>query len=193
MSAMAYQITSLTIVYSTVYSGTYQRKHQSSASLAFVRGIHRWPANSPHKGPVTRKNVFIWWRHQGVCPSVAWTAFIVYCSAHIFYFNFKLVPQPQVIWGRFCGLCMFIFDLGAWYEQWFRNYSLYFLALDIARWHILMIPGMQDYIFFLHHTTIDSCGTVRLLYSRDALPCKFMLMEICNSLYFPKKKPWNKI
>ena len=40
---------------STVYSGADQRKHQSSASLAFVRGIHRWPVNSPHKGPVTRK------------------------------------------------------------------------------------------------------------------------------------------
>ena len=52
---MASQITSLRIVYSTVYSGTDQRKHQSSASLAFVRGIHRWPVNSPHKGPVTRK------------------------------------------------------------------------------------------------------------------------------------------
>ena len=32
-----------------------QRKHQSSASLAFVEGIHRWPVNSPHKGPVTQK------------------------------------------------------------------------------------------------------------------------------------------
>ena len=48
---MASQITSLTIVYSTVYSGADQRKHQSSASLAFVRGIHR----APHKGPVRRK------------------------------------------------------------------------------------------------------------------------------------------
>ena len=55
MSAMAHQITSLTIVYSAVYSGTDRRKHQSSASLAFVRGIHRWPVNSSHKGPVTRK------------------------------------------------------------------------------------------------------------------------------------------
>ena len=55
MGAMASQITSLTIVCSTVYSGTDKRKHQSSASLAFVRGIHRWPVNSPHKGPVTRK------------------------------------------------------------------------------------------------------------------------------------------
>ena len=55
MSAMASQITSLTIVYSSVYSGADQWKHQSSASLAFVRIIHRWPVNSPHKGPVTRK------------------------------------------------------------------------------------------------------------------------------------------
>ena len=35
--------------------GTGQRKHQSSASLAFVRGIHRWPVNSLHKWPVTQK------------------------------------------------------------------------------------------------------------------------------------------
>ena len=55
MCVMASQITSLTIVYSTVYSGADHRKHQSSASLAFVRGIHRWPVNSPHKGPVTLK------------------------------------------------------------------------------------------------------------------------------------------
>ena len=55
MGAMASQITSLTIVYPTIYSGTDQRKHHSSASLAFVRGIHRWPVNSPHKWPVTRK------------------------------------------------------------------------------------------------------------------------------------------
>ena len=49
------QITSLTIVYPTVYSDADQRKHQSSASLAFVRGIHRWPVNSPHNGPVKQK------------------------------------------------------------------------------------------------------------------------------------------
>ena len=55
MSPTASQITSLMIVYSIVYSGTDQRKHQSSTSLAFVRGIHRRPLNSPHKWPVTRK------------------------------------------------------------------------------------------------------------------------------------------
>ena len=55
MSAMASVIASLTIVYSTGYLDADQRKHQSSASLTFVRGIHRWPMSSPHKGPVTRK------------------------------------------------------------------------------------------------------------------------------------------
>ena len=55
MGAIASQITSLTIVYSTVYSDADQRKHQSSASLAFLQGIHRGPVNSPHKWPVTRK------------------------------------------------------------------------------------------------------------------------------------------
>ena len=55
MSLMASQITSLATVYSTVYSGVDQKEHQSSASLAFVGGIHRSPVNSPHKGPVTRK------------------------------------------------------------------------------------------------------------------------------------------
>ena len=55
MGAMVSQITSLTIVYSTVYSGADQRKHQSSAWLRFVQGTHRWPVNSPHKGPVTRE------------------------------------------------------------------------------------------------------------------------------------------
>ena len=53
--AMASQITSPKIVYSTVCSGWDKRKHQSSASLTFVMVIHRSPANSTHKGPVSRK------------------------------------------------------------------------------------------------------------------------------------------
>ena len=57
MGAMEPKITSLTIVYSTVYSGADKRKHHGSVLLAFVRGIPRWLVNSPHKRPVTR-NVF---------------------------------------------------------------------------------------------------------------------------------------
>ena len=54
LSVMASQFTSPAIVYPTVYSATHQRKHQSSTSLAFVRGIHQWLVNSPYKGPVMR-------------------------------------------------------------------------------------------------------------------------------------------
>ena len=55
MGTMASQITSLTIVYSTIYSDADQTNQQSSASLAFVQGIHRGPVNSPHKWPVSHK------------------------------------------------------------------------------------------------------------------------------------------
>ena len=55
MSVMASQITRTSIVCSAVCSGANQRKHQSSASLAFVRGIHLWPVDSPNKGPVMGK------------------------------------------------------------------------------------------------------------------------------------------
>ena len=54
-STMASQITNVKMVCSTVSSGADQRKYQRSALLAFVRGVHQWPGNSPHKGPVTRK------------------------------------------------------------------------------------------------------------------------------------------
>ena len=72
MGAMAFQIASLMIVCSAVHSGVDQRKHQSSASLAVLWGIHRWPVNSPPKGPVTRKtfpfdDVIMGVRDVGVC------------------------------------------------------------------------------------------------------------------------------
>ena len=70
MRTMVAQIIGVSIVYATVCSGA-DKKHRRSASLAFVRGIRRWPANSPHKGPVTRRmfpfdDVIMWWRHHVV-------------------------------------------------------------------------------------------------------------------------------
>ena len=98
MNAMASQITSLASVYSTVYSGADQRKHQSSASLAFVRGIHRWPMNSPQKGPVTWKmfpfdnvimnqhimNIKISWTHASNNFLGRWYG--MHCMSSIFLF-----------------------------------------------------------------------------------------------------------
>ena len=93
LGTMVFQITSLTIVYSTVYSGAVQRQHQSSASLAFVQGIHRWPVNSPHKWPVTRKmlpfdGVIIYKVTTGIphqsyvrhCSDVTWAPWRLKCS-----------------------------------------------------------------------------------------------------------------
>ena len=66
MGTIRYQMTSLAIVYSTVYSGADQRKQQSSASLAVVRGIHRWPVNFPAQMASNAENVSIWLRLHAV-------------------------------------------------------------------------------------------------------------------------------
>ena len=63
MDAIASLITSLTIVYSTVYSDADQRKHKSSASRAFVWGIH-WGGEFPAQMASNAENVSIWWRHH---------------------------------------------------------------------------------------------------------------------------------
>ena len=118
MSAMASQITSLTIVYSTVCSGADQRKHQSSAPL--VRGFHRLPANSPHKGTVTRKMFpfddvimrwrgFIYWRPNDAYNAKALSeSMLVFClldpSEQISvkpwskYYTFKLENKFETKW-----------------------------------------------------------------------------------------------
>ena len=72
MSTIASQITSLTIVYSIAYLSADHRKHQNSALLAFVRGFHRRPVNSPHKGSLSRKmfpfdDVIMQWDKGRMC------------------------------------------------------------------------------------------------------------------------------
>ena len=86
MGVMVSQITSLTIVYSAVYSGAHQRKHQSSASLAFVRGFHRGPVNSPHKGPVTRKMFHLM--------TSSWSFWIKHYFKCVLNCNISLVSKP---------------------------------------------------------------------------------------------------
>ena len=78
MGAIASQITSLTIVYSTVYTDADQRNHQSSASLAFVRGSQiRGPVNSPHKWPVTRKMSPF---DDVIMKAARWNSIIMWCD-----------------------------------------------------------------------------------------------------------------
>ena len=90
MTTMASQITSLTVVYSTVYSDADQRKHQSSASLAIVWGIHRdrWIPRTKGQLP---ENISIWWRHhdfarflQALKKKKRWTKKWIINKCHLF-------------------------------------------------------------------------------------------------------------
>ena len=124
MTTIASQITSLMVVYLTVYSDADQRKHQSSASLAFVWGIHRGPVISPHKWPVTRKmfpfdDVIMYWRQdipalgantmpaEALAPKVARSSagmvLAVYCTPHVLLLQswFYLLGQAKSkIWFK---------------------------------------------------------------------------------------------
>ena len=96
MNKGASQITSVSIVCSTVPSDTYQRKHQRSASLAFVRAIHRWPVNSPHQRPVTRKMhpfddvIMEWWNVPYTVPVIGMESIVTRTRLH--YIRYNLVP-----------------------------------------------------------------------------------------------------
>ena len=102
IGAIASQITSLTIAYSTVSSGADQRKHQSSASLAFVRGIHRSAVNYPHKRPVKRKT----------CP----TDDVIMASQYL----------PMIIFNLCSCLSSFIQNITA-LRKWRQTYHIEFI------------------------------------------------------------------
>ena len=107
VSAMASQITSLTIVYSTVYSGADQRNHQSPASLAFLREIHSWPVNSPHKWPVTRKmfpfdDVIMMIQVVVSIPRFTY----VYMHHHLYQVIFICISNSQSPWVGLLKLCL---------------------------------------------------------------------------------------
>ena len=103
MSAMASQITDVSFVCLTVCSGADQRRHQSSASLTFLRGIHRWTVDSPHKASNV-ENVFIWWRHHGrLWRHQATMSFNMHVFprkiAAIFVFGWN-TKRKSILWGH---------------------------------------------------------------------------------------------
>ena len=119
MSSLASPITSLTIVYS-VYSRADQRKHQSSASLAFVLGIHRWPVNSPHKGPVTWKmfpfdDVIMLWHRNAI-----WRVNIGWDNGLLLDGN-KPLPEPMLTYNEWC---LMAFIWGQFRKRYLSHQSL---------------------------------------------------------------------
>ena len=99
MSSIASQITGVSVVYTIVCWGADQRKHQSSPSLASVREIHRWPVNSLHKGPVTRKifpfeDVIMPGRFVTVSDSQTMLCRLILCFMHRNYTLIKIGDWP---------------------------------------------------------------------------------------------------
>ena len=142
MDMIASQITSLTIVYSTVYSDADQRKHQSPASLAFVRGIHRRPVNSPHKWPVTRKmfpfddvimnHMYRHVRMSSWCGNAFWVTGILYGEST----DHPWIPHTKDQW---CGALMLSFfvsynKLMNKQSQWWCSETPWCLCDPIVMW-----------------------------------------------------------
>ena len=116
MSAMASLINGVSIVYSTVFVEVDQRKYRISAWLASVWGIHRWPVNSPHKGPVTRKmfpfdDVIMWrccfvlerpiWQEQSLKGLGQWCRVCIRNSLHVYYIRILLLLTPCYRFRRY--------------------------------------------------------------------------------------------
>ena len=90
------------IVYSSVYSGTDQWTHKSSASLAFVQGIHRWPVKSLHKWPVMRKmfpfDDIIMGLVTHTCQRI-WLSLVQVMACHQWWLNVKWIPTNKLQWN----------------------------------------------------------------------------------------------
>ena len=158
MSAMASRITRLMIVCSNDYAGADQRKHQSSASLAFMRGIRRWPVNSPHKVPVTR-NTFpfddgimnlknlrpcIWGKcvPPPLMKSSGWLETYIYLAPCLILWDylrllFLIVETDEYCWKKIFSFQKHNFDKG--FNWWYRS----FLSEDVFTKAALVLDQHQ--------------------------------------------------
>ena len=113
MSMMVSQVTSSTNVYSTVYSGTDQRKRQSSMSLALVRGIHQSPVNSPHKGPVM-------WKMFPLVDIIMRDYFVYVCISRKYLHVISCCTRAnflQIIWDQMIHWCNSLHMMPCLYES----------------------------------------------------------------------------
>ena len=95
MSAMASQVTGVSIVCSAACLGTDRREHQSSASLDFVKGIPRWPGGSSQKVR-NAANVFIWWRYHDQQKLIQNGAGVTYTFSQKFKYKYTIFNQIQI-------------------------------------------------------------------------------------------------
>ena len=201
---IASQITSLTIVYSTVYSDADQRKHQSSASRAFVWEIHRWPVNSPHKWPVTRKMFpfddvivyFQYWFTVGDLPHhILWLymnvnqiqiqiqyRFIVRCTKYTIQKNINI--QGKTFWNNILRMWYTDMTYGRhWMWRtlfWFRKRNMRFNELrgDLHTRNQPLQWRHNDHDSVSNHQPHD-CLLNRLFWRRSKKTSKLRVTGLC--------------
>ena len=164
MTTMATQITSLTVVYSTVYSDADQRKHQSSASLAFVWG-----------GPVTRKMfpfddvimymLFYDWYFYDMCTDNG--------IARVEYTPFPIIVwQDDMVIGRRPICKMFIFVLNI-----LTSISQKILALSVSQYAVSVIYSRHVMTWKRLHSTGPS---VRGIHRSLVSPHNDLFLVVCT-------------
>ena len=143
MNAMASQITGVSMVCSTVRSGADQRKHESSASLAFEIGIHQWPMDSTHKGPVTRKMFpFGDGLHDHVKTGPMATLFVGTISLMDFHGNSVLMEISFCSHkGRWRGTLIFSL-ICAWTNGWINNRDAGDLRRHRAYYNVVVMTSI---------------------------------------------------
>ena len=143
MGATASQITSVTIVYPTVYSGADQRRHQSSASLVFVREIHRRSVNSPQKWPVILNN------QNNIIAKL-----LIYVHSNSLNHTRELTRKPK--FNRWYGIVIRFVE----WCQWKVNRKIIWKLPEIfkAEHNASRIVSWQNWIFIVFNTIMIDNG-----------------------------------
>ena len=157
MSTMVSQITNVSIVCSPACSGADQREHQSSTSLAFVRGIHQQLVNSPHKEPVTRKifpfddvimvpfSCHIFLEQQYHCR-------VLFKTISLQLGNWK-ISHEQIFFYKMLYSLKCPPDSFQWYSLWYLtelNFSLHWLIEWDNNWR----PVLDEYVRVIVSTVL---------------------------------------
>ena len=143
MSAMASQITGVSIVCTAVCSGAYQIKHKSSESLAFAPGIDRWSVYSPYKRPVTRK-VFQYDDAIMSTQTLCFLRLLIRCTERCEYYLTSFLISNNLIWIKFSCTCIYD-DVSLVLSQYISLLGKHLMKWQIV-WLMCFLPSANSNI-----------------------------------------------
>ena len=176
MSAMASQITSVSIVCSINCSGADQRKHQSSASQAFVRGIH------PSERASNAENASIWWSHHAhpwtnSSETVNKMHFFSQgnASKHVFCRTWAICSGLNMRMAHHISIYPTFTDINA--NEWFKSYTAHIISRDRTKQSLQWRHNERDGV--PNHQPQD-CLLKRLFRRRSKKTSKLRVTGLCE-------------